>query len=41
VLGVYGKGGKVREVPVHPQLRDPLIDWLDERRGWKNARHSE
>ncbi|MFI6599194.1 hypothetical protein ACIBHX_23320 [Nonomuraea sp. NPDC050536] len=26
VLVVYGKGGKVREVPIHPQLRQPLID---------------
>jgi site-specific recombinase XerC len=32
VLIVYGKGGKVREVPVHPQLRQPLTDWLDVRR---------
>ncbi|HUR07067.1 MAG TPA: tyrosine-type recombinase/integrase [Nonomuraea sp.] len=37
VLIVYGKGGKVREVPVHPQLRRPLTDWLDARRSWPGA----
>ncbi len=37
VLVVYGKGGKVREVPIHPQLRQPLLTWLDERRTWPGA----
>jgi site-specific recombinase XerD len=37
MLHVYGKGGKVREVPIHPQLRHPLLAWLDERRTWTNA----
>ncbi|MGW0807882.1 tyrosine-type recombinase/integrase [Nonomuraea sp. NPDC002799] len=37
VLIVYGKGGKIREVPIHPQLREPLTDWLDERLTWSNA----
>ncbi|MFI7446684.1 tyrosine-type recombinase/integrase [Nonomuraea sp. NPDC049714] len=37
VLTVYGKGGKIREVPVHPQLRQPLTDWLDARRSWPGA----
>jgi site-specific recombinase XerC len=37
VLIVYGKGGKIREVPTHAQLRGPLIAWLDERPTWKNA----
>ncbi|MFI6792027.1 tyrosine-type recombinase/integrase [Nonomuraea sp. NPDC050383] len=37
VLIVYGKGGKVREVPIHPQLRQPLTDWLDTRRSWPGA----
>ncbi len=37
VLVVYGKGGKIREVPIHPQLRDPLTLWLDERPRWKRA----
>ncbi|MEV1003511.1 hypothetical protein [Nonomuraea sp. NPDC050202] len=23
------RNGKVREVPIHPQLRQPLTDWLD------------
>ncbi|GAA4639020.1 hypothetical protein GCM10023196_099010 [Actinoallomurus vinaceus] len=31
VLRVWGKGGKVREVPIHQALRDPLTTWLDER----------
>ncbi|MEV4176334.1 tyrosine-type recombinase/integrase [Nonomuraea sp. NPDC049709] len=37
VLVVYGKGSKIREVPIHPALRRPLIDWLDERRAWTGA----
>lgn len=37
VLVVYGKGGKIREVPIHPRLRDPLTLWLDERPRWKHA----
>ena len=37
VLVVYGKGGKVREVPVHPELRPVLQDWIDARRGWPGA----
>jgi len=37
VLVVYGKGGKVREVPVHPELRALLQDWIDARRGWPDA----
>ena len=36
-LIVYGKGGKVRQVPIHPQLRTLLTGWLDERPAWKNA----
>ena len=36
-LIVYGKGGKVRQVPIHPQLRTPLTGWLGERPAWKNA----
>jgi integrase/recombinase XerC len=37
VLRVWGKGSKVREVPIHQALRDPLTAWLDERPTWKNA----
>src|ERR1017187_5056840 len=37
VLVVYGKGGKIREVPIHPRLRDPLTLWLGERPQWKHA----
>ncbi|MFI6458638.1 tyrosine recombinase XerC [Streptosporangium amethystogenes] len=36
-LVVFGKGGKVREVPIHPALRGPLTDWLDERPTWPGA----
>jgi site-specific recombinase XerD len=31
------RGGKVREVPVHPELRPLLQDWIDARRGWPDA----
>jgi integrase/recombinase XerC len=34
VLRVLGKGQREREVPIHPQLRAALADWLDERRAW-------
>jgi integrase len=37
VLVVYGKGGKIREVPVHPELRPLLQDWINARRGWPGA----
>jgi site-specific recombinase XerD len=37
VFRVFGKGGKVREVPIHAELRDPVNAWLDERPKWKNA----
>jgi integrase len=37
VLIVYGKGGKIREVPIHPALRAPITSWLGERPAWKNA----
>jgi integrase/recombinase XerD len=33
-----GKGGKYREIPVHPQLRPDLALWIDdERPAWKGA----
>jgi integrase/recombinase XerC len=31
ILRIYGKGERVREVPIHPQLRGGLTSWLDER----------
>jgi site-specific recombinase XerD len=37
VLRIYGKGQRVREVPVHPQLRKALADWVDERGDWPAA----
>jgi integrase/recombinase XerC len=37
VLRICGKGEKVREIPIHPQLRASLTDWLDERPDWPGA----
>lgn len=39
-LRIYGKGERVREVPVHPQLRIALTGWLDERPDWLGAQDS-
>jgi site-specific recombinase XerC/DNA-binding CsgD family transcriptional regulator len=36
-LVVFGKGGKIRTVPLAPQLRPVLRAWLDERRSWPGA----
>ena len=36
-LRLLGKGNKVREVPIHPQLRRDLTLWLDERPNWPGA----
>jgi integrase/recombinase XerC len=36
-LRVFGKGGKPRDVPVHPTLATLLQAWLDERAGWPGA----
>ncbi len=33
----YGKGGKYREVPLHPVLRTGLENWLTARPGWPGA----
>jgi integrase len=33
----YGKGGKFREVPAHPQLRTALDEWIAERASWPGA----
>jgi len=37
VLRILGKGEKVREVPIHPQLRRDLTLWLEERSNWPGA----
>jgi integrase len=37
-LRLYGKGGKFREVDIHPQLRHELQLWLDERPNQSAAR---
>jgi site-specific recombinase XerD len=37
VLRILGKGEKVREVPIHTQLRRDLTLWLEERPGWPGA----
>ena len=36
-LRVLGKGDRLREVPIHPQLRTALSEWLAERRDWSGA----
>ncbi len=36
-LRIYGKGERVREVPIHPQLRAALAGWLGERPDWPGA----
>jgi site-specific recombinase XerD len=33
----YGKGGKPREVQLHPELREAYQAWLAERTGWPGA----
>ena len=37
VLRIYGKGDKVREVPIHAKLRPGLEQWLTERATWPGA----
>jgi site-specific recombinase XerC len=34
VLRVLGKGQRMREIPIHPQLRVALSEWLGRRRSW-------
>jgi integrase len=36
----YGKGGRYREVPLHPALRTTLDQWLAERAKWPGAETS-
>jgi integrase len=33
----YGKGGRYREVPLHPHLRTALDEWIAERAKWPGA----
>ena len=33
----YGKGDHYREVPVHPELRQDLAIWLEERPDWRGT----
>ena len=37
VLRILGKGERVRQVPIHPQLHAALNDWLAERADWPGA----
>jgi site-specific recombinase XerD len=37
ILRIYGKGERVREIPIHRKLRKALEDWLNERRDWPGA----
>lgn len=34
LMRIYGKGERVREVPIHPKLAKVLTGWLEERRDW-------
>ncbi|MEU4807416.1 tyrosine-type recombinase/integrase [Actinosynnema sp. NPDC023587] len=36
----YGKGGRYREVPLHPHLRTALDAWIDDRPKWRGAKES-
>jgi site-specific recombinase XerD len=40
VLRIYGKGERVRKVPIHPQLHTALTGWLSERADWPGANDS-
>lgn len=40
ILRIYGKGERVREIPVHPPLRKALTGWLDERPAWPGPEDS-
>lgn len=40
VLRIYGKGERVRQVPIHPQLHTALTDWLSERADWPGSNKS-
>jgi len=37
VLRILGKGEKIREIPIHPDLRSALTDWIDDRADWPGA----
>jgi site-specific recombinase XerC len=37
ILRILGKGEKVREIPIHADLRSALTGWLDERADWPDA----
>ena len=37
ILRIYGKRQRVREIPIHQQLRKALVDWLHERDDWPRA----
>lgn len=36
LLRIYGKGERVREVPIHPKLAKVLTGWMLERHDWPN-----
>jgi site-specific recombinase XerD len=37
IMRIYGKGQRVREIPIHHQLRAALTTWLHERSDWPGA----
>jgi len=40
VLRIYGKGERVRHVPIHPKLHAALTGWLNERADWPGAKNN-
>ena len=37
IVRIYGKGERVREVPIHPKLREALENWLEDRKRWPGS----
>jgi site-specific recombinase XerD len=40
VLRIFGKGERVRYVPIHPKLHTAFVGWLAERSDWPGANDS-
>ena len=38
ILRIYGEAERVRELPIHLELRKALTDWLEERGDWPGAK---
>jgi site-specific recombinase XerD len=37
ILRIYGKGERVRQVPIHPRLREALEKWLEDSKPWPGS----